>query len=154
MSSVSSSVSMYTRSFYKVKAPYKCLHNYMPWDPLKLDIFSGKLFKLSIFVENTQKGPPDFGCSKTRRADFTDDLSCRRSGVCGVRFRISAVRISCHEGKAEIIFLPWCHTDRIHSIMAISTGGQQAVRCRAADGFHILPLGGINSNTGNTDRGH
>lgn len=80
--------------------------------------FSEKFLKLSIFVKNTQKAPPDFGCSKTRRAVFSDDLSCRHSGICGVRFGISAVRIPRHEGKAEVIFLSRRYADGICSIVA------------------------------------
>ena len=41
-------------------------------------------------VKFAQKGPPDFGCSKTRRAVSADYLSCRYGGICGVRFGISA----------------------------------------------------------------
>lgn len=65
---------VYTQSFYKVKAPYKCLHNYMPWDPLKLDIFSGKFFKMSFFVELHKKFPPGFDIFKTRQAILTTSL--------------------------------------------------------------------------------
>ena len=80
--------------------------------------FGGNFFKLSIFVKNAQKAPPDFGYSKTRRAVFSDDLSCRHSGICGVRFGISAVRIPRHEGKAEVIFLSRRYADGICSIVA------------------------------------
>ena len=126
----------------------------MPWDPLILDIFWKIFLKMSFLVKFAQKGPPDFGCSKTRRAISTKYLSRCDGGVGGVRFGISAVRIPCHEGKTEVIFLPRRYADGICASMAIRAGGHQAIRCRAIDCLHIGTSSSINRNTGNADRGH
>ncbi len=119
-----------------------------------MDIFWKIFLKMSFLVKFAQKGPPDFGCSKTRRAISTKYLSRCDGGVGGVRFGISAVRIPCHESKAEIVFLSWSYADRIRSIMAIGTGGQQAVRGGPADCFYIRASSSLNRNAGDADSGH